>query len=118
MTDRLLKTNKPAHPRVRAWGLLIGGFVCVGLFAFVVGPWFEDKIPVYDQIVKVIEEQDINANAYFYSEIKGSYEGEQYLLESMKLAAPDQVGFTLPFVSCIVLCFVILGIGYRFLPMD
>ena len=118
MPDRTLINTKPASSRVRAWGLLICGFLCVGLFAFVVGPWFEERIPVYNQIVQIIEDQDINANAYFYSEIKGAYEGEQYLLESMKLAAPDQVGFTLPFIFCIVLCIVILGIGYRFLPMD
>jgi len=98
--------------------MLMLGFLCVGIFAFVVGPWLQHQIPLFSQIVQVIEEQDINSGAYFYSEIKASYEGERYLLESMKLAAPDQVGLTLPFVLCIVLCIFILGIGYRFLPMD
>jgi hypothetical protein len=32
--------------------------------------------------------------------------------------APEEVGFTLPFVGGIVLCVVILWIGYRYLPMD
>ena len=118
MTDLKAITEKPASARMRAWGLLICGFLGVGLFAFVIGPWLEERIPIYSQIVQVIEEQDIDSGAYFYSEIKGSYEGERYLLESMKLAAPDKVGFTPPFVLCIVLCILILAIGYRFLPMD
>ena len=118
MTDLKSTADKPVSARIRAWVLLICSFFCVGLFAFVIGPWLQDKIPTYSQIVQVIEEQDIDSGAYFYSEIKASYEGEQYLLESLKLAAPDQVGFTPSFILCIVLCIVILGIGYRYLPMD
>ncbi|MBC8247468.1 MAG: hypothetical protein H8E81_07775 [Deltaproteobacteria bacterium] len=109
---------KTTHPRLRAWGWLFFGFLCVGLFAFIVGPWFQNQIPTYQKIVQVIEERDIDAGAYFYSEIKASYEGEQYLLESLKLGAPDEVGLTLPFVFSIALCGVILWIGYRYLPMD
>jgi hypothetical protein len=104
--------------RLRAWSLLGFGFFCVWAFAFVVGPWLQDQIPIFSQIVRVAEEREIDAGAYFYSETKESYEGEQYLLESLKLGAPEEVGFTLPFVLCIVLCGVILWIGYRYLPMD
>jgi len=118
MTSRNTIPCRSGATRVRAWGLLILGFACVCLFAFGIGPWLEDRIPVYTEIVQVIEEQDIDSGAYFYSEIKGAYDGERYLLESLKLAAPDQVGFTLPFILCIVLCIGILGIGFRFLPMD
>lgn len=103
---------------IRAWGLLIFGLFCVWLFAFIVGPWLQDKIPTFRQIVQIAEEREIDSGAYFYSEVKESYEAEQYLLESLKLGAPEEVGFTLPFVFCIFLCGVILWIGYRFLPMD
>ena len=88
MTDRTIDNGHPAGSRLRAWGLLCLGFVCVGMFAFVVGPWLQHKIPVYEEIVQVIQERDIDAGAYFYTEIEASYDGERYLLESMKLAAP------------------------------
>ena len=117
MTDR--STDATRHSsRLRAWALLVFGFFCVWVFAFVVGPWLQDKIPTFRQIVQVAEEREIDAGAYFYSEVKESYEGEQYLLESLKLGAPEEVGLTLPFVFSILLCGVILWIGYRFLPMD
>jgi hypothetical protein len=92
MTDRTTTVGKQPS-RLRAWG-------------------------TFRKIVHVIEEREIDAGAYFYSENKESYEGEQYLLESLRLGAPEEVGFTLPFVGCIVLCLVILWIGYRYLPMD
>jgi len=117
MTDPAMNVKKQPS-RLRAWSMLVFGFFCVWLFAFIVGPWLQDKIPIYQQIIQVIEERDIDAGAYFYTEIEASYEGEQYLLESLKLSAPDEVGMTLPFVFSIVLCGVILWIGYRFLPMD
>ena len=117
MTDRTLNTGRRL-PRLRAWGLLFTGFFCVWVFAFVVGPWIHDNIPAFRKIVEVIEEREIDAGAYFYSENKESYEGERYLLESLKLGIPQDVGFTLPFVGCIILCIVILWIGYRYLPMD
>jgi hypothetical protein len=117
MMDPTMNVKKKPS-RLRAWSMLVFGFFCVWLFAFIVGPWFQDKIPTYRQIIQVIEERDIDSGAYFYTEIEASYEGEQYLLESLKLSAPDEVGMTLPFVFSIVLCGVILWIGYRFLPMD
>ena len=117
MTDRTMNAAKPSS-RLRSWGFLVTGFICVWVFAFVVGPWFQDNIPTLRKIVNVIEEREIDAGAYFYSENKESYEGEQYLLESLRLGIPEEVGFTLPFIGCIVLCGVILWIGYRYLPMD
>lgn len=118
MTDIKPSPQQSTSSRIRAWGMLLTGFLCVGLFAFVVGPWLQDQIPTFSQIIQVVEDQDIDSGAYFYSEIKASYDGERYLLESMKLTNPDQVGLTFPFVFCIILCFVILGIGYRYLPME
>jgi len=117
MTDRSTDEGRRSAS-FRAWGLLVFGFFCVWAFAFVVGPWLQNNIPTLRQIAQVVEEREIDAGAYFYSENKESYEGEQYLIESLKLGAPEEVGFTLPFVLCILLCGFILWIGYRFLPMD
>lgn len=117
MADRPIKVGKQSS-RLRSWSVLAGGFFCVWMFAFVVGPWVQNNIPAFRKIVDVIEEREIDAGAYFYTGNKESYEGEQYLLESLRLKAPEKIGFTLPFVGCIVLCIVILWIGYRYLPMD
>ena len=117
MADRVANARKRPS-KLRAWSLLALGFFCVWLFAFVVGPWIQNHIPTFRKIVDVIEEREIDAGAYFYTGNKESYEGEQYLLESLRLKAPEKIGFTLPFVGCIVLCIVILWIGYRYLPMD
>lgn len=104
--------------RIRAWAALIGAFAALWIFAVAVGPWLETRIPVFDKIVETIEERDIDAGAYFYTEIKASYEGERYLRNAIEPGDPDEAGVTWPFVSGIVVCIVMLGLGYRFLPMD
>ena len=87
-------------------------------FGALVGPWLVEKIPTMREIVNVIEEQDINSSAYFYTEIEASYEGERYLRESLVREAPEQSGLTLPFISAIVICIALLALGFRYLPND
>ena len=111
-----LKQQKK-HP-IKAWGQLISILMLVWIFGTVVGPWLETRIPTFNKIVETIEKHDIDSGAYFYSEIKGSYDGERYLRDALELGAPDDIGLTLPFVSGIVLCLVILWIGFRFLPLE
>ena len=104
--------------RVGSWVKLGIGFGLIWVFIFVIGPWAIDHIPMMRQIVQTIEERDINANAYFYTEIEGSYDGEQYLRNSLELSAPQEIGLTLPFILSIVICIVLLWVGYRYLPND
>ncbi len=112
-----MKINK-RNSKLRAWGILISAFVLIWSFAFLIGPWIQHHIPIADQIFKIAEAQDINTNAYFYTEIEASYDGAQYLHESLKLSAPDKAQLTWPSVLCIILCIVILGLGWRYLPLD
>jgi len=49
--------------KLAAW---VGGLV---FFLYVLGPWGL-KLPLFRQIVKVIEEENINANAYYYTEVE------------------------------------------------
>ena len=73
MMDRA--TNEKKQPsKLRAWCLLALGFFCVWMFAFVVGPWVQNNIPTFQEIVDVIEEREIDAGAYFYTGNKESYE--------------------------------------------
>ena len=62
-----MKTNR--RSKLKAWGGLLLGLFLIWTFAFVIGPWFQQKIPIMNEIFTLIEEQEINANAYFYTEI-------------------------------------------------
>jgi len=104
--------------RLKAWSQLVGAFFLLWMFGTVVGPWLETRIPVFSEIVEIIEKHDIDSGAYFYSEIKASYDAEPYLRSALKQGVPDQAGWTLPFISGIVICLVILWLGFRFMPME
>lgn len=115
MEEASTTENRPM-PRAKAWGILLTTFFSLWLFGVVVGPWLQHHIYSMDDIVQVIEENDIDSGAYFYTEIEGSYTGEKYLRQSLELAAPDQFGLTLPFISGIVACLALLGLGFKYLP--
>jgi hypothetical protein len=110
--------KQPRKSRIKAWGQLISVLLLLWVFGTVVGPWLETRIPTFDKIVETIEKHDIDSGAYFYSEIKGSYDGERYLRDALELGAPDEIGLTFSFVSGIVLCLVILWIGFRYMPLE
>ena len=102
--------------RLTGWALLVSVCLFLYLFAVRIGPWLMHHIWGMDRIAHVIEEQNIDAGAYYYTEIEGAYEGQQYLSQSMQLMAPDQYGLTLPFLLGIVLCLLILYVGMKSLP--
>ena len=102
--------------RIKRWGVLLGSFAFLWWFAVGLGPWIYNQVPVLSQMVGTIEEGNIESGAYYYTEIKASSDGEQYLRRSLQTAAPDEFGFTLPFISGIVICLIILALGYRFMP--
>jgi hypothetical protein len=118
VTERKPDDDPPRRSRVRGWSLLICAFASIWLFATVAGPWLEKRIPVFNQIVETIEREDINANAYFYTDIKASYDGERYLRNAITLGDPGQSKVTWAFLSAIGLCIALLWLGYRYLPMD
>jgi len=107
--------NRPM-PRTKAWSILGLTFVALWIFGAMVGPWLQHHIYSMDDIVQVIEENDIDSGAYFYTEIEGSYTGEKYLRQSLEMGDPDEFGLTWPFISGIVTCFVMLCVGFRYLP--
>ena len=100
----------------KGWAILCS--VCAGLYLFgiKIGPWLQHYIWGMDEIVQVIEEQNIDAGAYYYTEIEGAYDGQQYLSQSLQLMAPDQYGLTLPLLAGIVVCLLILYFGMKALP--
>ena len=110
--------DRPRRSRIWGWGVLAAAFFAFWVAATVVGPWLEKRIPVFNQIVETIEREDINANAYFYTDIKASYEGEQYLRDAISFGDPEQSRVTWAFLSAVGLCIALLWLGYRYLPMD
>ena len=109
-------TEHPPMPRTKAWAILGITFFSLWVFAVAVGPWLQHHIYGMDEIVQVIEANNIDSGAYFYTEIEASYTGARYLRQSLEMAAPDQSGLTLPFISGIVICLVLLIIGFKYLP--
>jgi len=96
--------------------VLLSAFLFVYLFGVKIGPWLQHHIWGMDQIVQSIEDNDIDAGAYYYTEIEGSADGYQYLSQTLQTMAPDHYGLTLPFLSGIVLCLLILYLGMKALP--
>lgn len=114
-TNRNKAGRGPMSP-MKAWSVLLLTFFSLWLFGAVVGPWLQHHIYSMDEIVQVIEENDIDSGAYFYTEIEGAYTGEKYLRQSLEIAAPDEFGLTLPFISGIVACLLLLTFGFKYLP--
>jgi hypothetical protein len=108
--------DKPQMGRLKGWTVLVSVCLLVYLFAVKIGPWLITHIWGMDKIARVIDEQNIDAGAYYYTEIEGAYDGQQYLSQSLQLMAPDQYGLTLPFLLGIALCLLILYFGMKSLP--
>lgn len=103
---------------IKSWGIILGTLFLLWSFAFVIGPWGEKNIPVFKDITKVIESDNIDSTAYMYTEIEGAYYGERNLINSLRLKQPDKTGFTLQFMTGVFSCFALLWFGYKFLPME
>ncbi|MBT4091587.1 MAG: hypothetical protein HN580_16670 [Deltaproteobacteria bacterium] len=119
MTQNMIEKdhqNRKPHNRIMGWAAL---FFCIFLlwgFTFYLVPWMQGNIPMLGRLAEVVRERDIDTTAFFYSENKESYEAERYLNETLELAKPRGYGFDRYFALGILLCFIILVIGYRFLP--
>ena len=100
----------------KAWAILFSCLVLVYLFGVSLGPWLQQHIWGMDAIVQVMQEQEIDGGAYYYTEIEGAHDGQAYLNQSLKSMAPEHYGLTLPFISGIILCLLILFFGFRSLP--
>jgi len=87
MTEHTLITDLnpsgPAHtsrPEVlKNWLKLLLWVAIVLSFMFYWGPWLIMKTPGYKPVLKAINDQDINANAYFYSDVDEFFEGHYHL---------------------------------------
>ena len=102
-------------PAKHPWLTIFFVLFLVWSFGWIVGPYIIDSIPTYSKIVQVVEDRDINSNAYSYQDSVGSYDGEYYLRDSFEHSGRDDYGFTIYFFVGMALCFIILGLGWRYI---
>ena len=109
------KENQKKNTK-KNWLTLAGFVTLIWFFGAVVGPWVEKQSSTLTQIVKVIEEQNIDSSAYFYTEINASYEGEYYLKESIKRSNLEKTQAGGVFFLGIIMCLAILSAAFFWLP--
>lgn len=102
--------------RVKAWTILFSCFALLYLFGVSIGPRLQHHIHGMDEVVQVMQNHDIDGGAYYYTEIEAAHEGHAYLSQSVWTMSPEHYGLTLPLLSGIVICLLILYFGFRFLP--
>ena len=77
--DMTEKTEK----KIKGWvGLLISVLTII-IFLFVIGPWVE-KLPVFQPLADFIDERDIEANMYFYTEVEEFSEAQINMNNTMQ----------------------------------
>jgi len=116
MSPTMKKSSNDKMSQKKGWALLILAIVLVYIFGAWVGPWLQHHIYGMDQIVTVMEDNNIDGGAYYYTEIDAAHDGQAYLNQSLQQMAPDHYGLTLPFISGIIFCLIILYFGFRSLP--
>jgi hypothetical protein len=102
----------------KAFAILAASFFLLWVFGVYVGPWLAKRIPVMNEIVQIIEEREINANAYFYTEIEASYDGERYMIDALELSPAEEGRVGWFFVAGVAYCLVLLWFGFHKLPLD
>ncbi len=114
-----LNTSSGKQGGPRGWAWLGFWVTLVCLFAFVVGPWLQTSLGPMDQISRIVEEQNIDAGAYYYTEIEASAGGQRYLKNALAFGDPPPgAGWNLSFFVCLLLCLLILVMGFKTLPRD
>ena len=111
------ETREPMR-KPKAFAILAASFFLLWVFGVYVGPWLAKRIPVMNEIVQIIEEREINANAYFYTEIEASYDGERYMIDALELSPAEEGRVGWFFVAGVAYCLVLLWFGFHNLPLD
>jgi hypothetical protein len=111
-------TEQTKTSKIKSWSILLISFGLIAIFAFAIGPWFQKQVPIVDEMFTLIEEHDINSNAYFYTDIEGAYDGEKYLKNAIRFSDEKEARLNIPFIAGLICCILILWIGYKFLPVE
>ena len=83
--EKFVDTNvnmKAQNGKPKSWLKLFAGIFIIILFLFVIGPLYLN-LPLVRQITEVIEKEDIEATAFYYTELEGFAEAEAAIKDSM-----------------------------------
>lgn len=69
---------------IKGWGGIVLAAVCLYLFLFVLGPMGLESRTL-KPMADFIEAHDINANAYYYTEVDEFFEAERHMREHLAL---------------------------------
>ena len=61
--------NQGSNGGLKGWITIVLTVLFILSFMQYIGPWMEDKIPGFGELAKFIDENDIDANQYFYTEV-------------------------------------------------
>ena len=84
--NRHLVSCKGDRPAFRAWATLALAFLGLVLFIYVIGP-AGLRTPLLEPMATFIEENDINANAYYYTEVDEFFEAERHMRDHLGFMA-------------------------------
>lgn len=72
------------RPSFKGWAAIAAAVIGVVLFLFVFGPMGLES-SAYKPIADFIEENNINANAYYYTEVDEFFDAERHMRDHLKL---------------------------------
>ena len=80
--QRQIDGNAGDHSAIKGWASLTLALVGLILFIYVIGP-AGLKTPLLEPMATFIQENDINANAYFYTEVDEFFVAERHMREHL-----------------------------------
>ena len=81
-----MKADEQKNSPIRkGWIGLLTGLVLIAVFLFWLGPWLE-RLPLFQPLVRLIDEQDIDAGAYYYTDIEEFADAEFNIRQAMTYA--------------------------------
>ncbi len=82
ISNRPLVSGKGGRPAFKAWATLALAFLGLVLFIYVIGP-AGLQTPLLEPLATFIEENDIDANAYFYTEVDEFFVAERHMRDHL-----------------------------------
>ncbi len=110
-----MEAKSQQTPSKHSLKIILAAAFLVWSFGWVIAPILRSNIPIYNEILQVADERDIDTSAYMYEENAGSYDAEYYLRDSFEHSGRSDYGATKFFIAGVISCIIILGIGWRYI---
>jgi hypothetical protein len=87
-TAKEIKQEETLPGKIKAWSILALAVSCLLVFIYILGPMGLD-LSFIKPMASFIAENNINANAYYYTEVPEFRKAELYMRGSLKYAPND-----------------------------